>query len=124
MEVQAAALAHGVASMTRGLDARLVVLWAEFDDAVVHLSQSRLDVPILACCSRPDLLRRAQLLHGVKPASMDEPADPAEFLDRTDTLVPAEGWAGQGDSIVYVYSVRPEKSSVSNLIYIHQVGSL
>ena len=55
---------------------------------------------------------------------MDEPADPAEFLDRTDTLVPAEGWAGQGDSIVCVYSVRPEKSSVSNLIYIHQVGSL
>ena len=30
-----------------------------------------------------------QLLHGVKPVSMDEPADPAEFLDRTDALVAA-----------------------------------
>ena len=123
-ETQAAALAHGVASMTRGLDARLVVLWAEFDDAVIHLSQSRLGIPILACCSKPDLLRRVQLLHGVKPVSMDEPADPAEFLKRTDVLVQAEGWAGLGDSIIYVYSVRQEQSSLSNLVYIHQVGSL
>lgn len=123
-ETQAAVLAHGVASMTRGLDASLVVLWAEFDDAVVYLSQSRLGVPILACSSKPDLLRRVQLLHGVKPVSMDEPANPAEFLERTDDLVRAEGWASKGDSVVYVYSVRPEQSSLSNLVYIHQVGSL
>ena len=123
-ETQAAALAHGVASMTRGLDARLVVLWAEFDDAVLHLSQSRLDIPILAFCNRPDLLRRIQLLHGVTPVSMNEPADPAEFLERTDAMVRAEGWANQGDSIVYVYSVRLEKTSLSNVVYIHQVGSL
>jgi len=123
-ETQAAALAHGVASMTRGLEAKLVVLWAEFDDAVVHLSQSRLDVPILACCSRPDLLRRVQLLRGVKPVSMDEPADATEFLKMSDDLVQAEGWARPGESIVYVYSVSREQSSLSNLIYIHQVGSL
>ena len=122
-ETRAAALAHGVASMTRGLNARLVVLWAEFDDAVVHLSQSRLDVPILACSSRPDLLQRVQLLHGVKPVLMNEPADPAEFLEKTDAMMQAEGWASQGDSIVYVYSSQRQQSSLSNLIYIHQVGA-
>ena len=122
-ETRAAALAHGVASMTRGLNARLVVLWAEFDDAVVHLSQSRLEVPILACSSRLDLLQRVQLLHGVKPVLMNEPADPAEFLEKTDAMMQAEGWASQGDSIVYVYSSQRQQSSLSNLIYIHQVGA-
>jgi len=123
-ETQAAALARGVTSMTRGLDAKLVVLWAEFDDAVVHLSQSRLDIPIVAFCGRPDLLRRVQLLHGVKPVLMSEPADPEEFLKKTDALVRTEGWANEGDTIVYVYSVRLEKSNLSNLVYLHQVGSL
>ena len=122
-ESQASALANGVASMTHGLDAKLVVLWAEFDDAVVHLSQSRLDVPILACCSRSDLLRRVQLLRGVKPVQMSAPADAAEFLKTTDDLIQTEGWASPGDSIVYVYSVGQEQSSLSNVVYIHQVGN-
>ena len=122
-ETQAAALAQGVASMTRGLDAKLVVLWAEFDDAVIHLSQSRLDVPILACCSRSDLLRRVQLLRGVKPVQMSEPADAAEFLRTSDDLVQSEGWASPGESIVYVYSVGREQTSLSNVVYIHQVGN-
>ena len=123
-ETQAAALARGVASMTRGLDAKLVVLWAQFDDAVVYLSQNRLDVPVLACCSRQDLLRRVQLLHGVKPVSMPEPENPAAFVKRADELLRAEGWATEGDSVVYVYGERKEKTSLSNLIYIHQVGRL
>ena len=123
-ETQAAALAHGVASMTHGLGARLVVLWAEFDDTVLHLSQSRSGVPILGCCSRAGLLRRMQLLHGVKPVSMDEPADPAEFVANTDALIRAEGWASTGDSVVIVYSVSQAQSNLSNLIYIHQVGTL
>jgi hypothetical protein len=55
---------------------------------------------------------------------MDESADAAEFLKKTDDLVQAEGWASPGESIVYVYSVSREQSSLSNLIYIHQVGSL
>ena len=120
----AAALARGVASMTDGLDAKLVVLWAQFDDAVLYISQNRLGVPILACSSRADLLRRMQLLHGVKPVSMAKPDNAADFLHGVDQLVRAEGWAAEGDSIVCIYGERRESTSLSNLIYVHQVGSL
>jgi pyruvate kinase len=123
-EEQTAALAHGVASMARGLDAKLVVLWTQFDGSVVYLSQKRLDAPILACCSRPDFLRRMQLLHGVEPVPMDEPESPADFLRHTDALIQEKGWAAEGDSIVYVLGDRMGKRNLSNLVYIHQVGNL
>ena len=70
-------------------------------------------VPILAFGNRDDLLRRIQLLHAVNPVSMHEPAD----------LLPAEGWATKGDSIVCVYGERRKSASMSNLVYVHKVGS-
>ena len=120
----AAALARGVASMTAGLDAKLVAIWAQFDDAVLHLSQCRMGVPILAFGNRDDLLRRIQLLHAVKPVSMHEPADPDEFLQQVDDLLQTEGWATKGDSIVCVYGERRKSASMSNLVYVHEVGSI
>ena len=119
-----AALAHGVASMTRGLDAKLVVVWALFNNAVVYLSQSRLEIPILACCDRPNLLRQVQLLHGVQPVLTNRPDNPAEFLRATDELIRNEGWASDGDSIVYIYGDNTESNSLSNLVYVHQVGNV
>ncbi len=123
-EEQTAALAHGVAAMARGLDAKLVVLWTQFDGSVVYLSQNRLGRPILGCCARPDFLRRMQLLYGVEPVPMEEPATPAEFLPRVDALVQQKGWAAPGDSIVFVLGDRLGQRNLSNLVYIHQVGSL
>ena len=120
----AAALARGIASMTGGLDARLVALWTQFDEAVLHLAQNRLGVPILAFGSREDVLRRIQLLHGVKPVLMPEPESPADFMRRADELLQAGGWVSKGDSIVFVYGERKEHTSLSNIIYVHQVGSL
>ena len=120
----AAALARGVASMTGGLNAKLVVIWAQFDDAVLYLAQNRTGVPILACCSREDLARRVQLLHGVKPVLMPKPKDPEDFMRRADTMLQAENRAATGDTIVCVYGEHKKDTSLSNLIYVHQVGSL
>jgi pyruvate kinase len=123
-EEQTAALAHGVAAMVRGLDARLVVLWTQFDGSVVYLSQNRLGRPILGCCARPDFLRRMQLLHGVEPVFMEEPADASEFLRRADDLIQQKKWAEVGDSVVFVLGDRLGQRNLSNLVYIHRVGSL
>ncbi len=123
-EEQTAALASGVAAMVRGLDAKLVVLWTQFDGSVVYLSQNRLGRPILGCCARPEFLRRTQLLYGVEPVSMDEPANSEEFLRRADALIQEKSWAAKGDSIVFVFGDRLGQKSLSNLVYIHQVGSL
>jgi pyruvate kinase len=120
---QTAALAHGVAAMVRGLDARLVVLWAQFDGSVIYLSQNRLGRPILGCCARPDFLRRMQLLYGVEPVFMEEPADATEFLRRADDLIQKKNWAEVGDPVVFVLGDRLGQRNLSNLVYIHQVGS-
>jgi len=123
-EEQTAALASGVAAMVRGLDAKLVVLWTQFDGSVVYLSQNRLGIPILGCCAIPDYLRRMQLLYGIEPVFMKEPANASEFLHRADDLIQKRNWAEVGDSVVFVLGDRLGQRNLSNLVYIHQVGSL
>ena len=123
-EEQTAALANGVTAMVRGLDAKLVVLWSRFDGSVVYLSKNRLGRPILGCSARPDFLRRMQLLHGIEPVLMSEPEDARDFLRRADQLIRDKNWAEDGDSVVFVLGDFLGQRQLSNLVYIHQVGTL
>jgi pyruvate kinase len=65
-----------------------------------------------------------QLLYGVEPVFMEEPANASEFLRRADDLILKRDWAEVGDSVVFVLGDRLGQRNLSNLVYIHQVGSL
>ena len=60
---RSAALAHGVKSMVKDIDARLIVVWTKLGGGALYLSQLDMPRPIIACSSIPATLNRMALLY-------------------------------------------------------------
>jgi len=119
-----AALAHGVASVVRDLDAKAIVVWSQRGGGARYLSQNRITVPIIAATSDRHAMRRMCPLFAVEPVLMDRPADIAGFLHAIDQLLPQRGWADPGDPIVIVTGDPIGVSGVTNTLKIHYVGDV
>lgn len=119
-----AALAHGVATVVRDLNARMVVTWSEQGGGAGYLSQHRLGIPILAASTRPHVLRHMALLHGVIPVELGRPASSEAFVHDIDQLIQKRGWAMQGDAVVIVKGDPIGTPGVTNELRIHYVGDV
>lgn len=117
-----AALAHGVRTMVRDLDIKLLVVWSQLGGGAVYLSQQRLSRPILACSPSPAILRRLSLLYGLTPIHMDQPESLHDFLQKIDALILKSEWAAPGDPIAVVSGEPMTKLGITNKVCIHYVG--
>jgi pyruvate kinase len=116
---RSAALAHGVKSIVKDIDARLIVIWSKFGGGALYLSQLDIPRPILAFSDLPATLNRLSLLYGVHPELMNQPLNATEFIRDVDDKITANGWAKKGDAVVFVYGEPIQASGVTNSIYIH-----
>lgn len=117
-----AALAHGVATIVRDLDAAMVVTWSESGGGARYLSKNRLTVPIIAASGDPAALRRMSLLYGVMPLQMPVPSGREAFAAEIDRLIQHHGWARPGDPVVLVAGEPLTERGVSNTVWVRYVG--
>ena len=117
-----AALAHGVSTIVRDLDAKLIVMWATLDRSALYLSRYRLSRPILAFSANPIALRRMCIGYGLTPLCMEEPASAGEFICRVDALLMERGWVDRGDPIVFVFGEPIGQPEMTNRLSVHYVG--
>lgn len=116
------ALAHGVKTIVRDIDARLIGVWSPMGGAAIFLSQQRMPRPILAFSSNPEILRRMALLYALTPIFMEPPASTGEFLKRVDALLLEKKWASRNDPVVFVLAQPIQHTGIANEICIHYVG--
>lgn len=114
-----AALAHGVKSIVKDIDARLIVIWSKFGGGALYLSQLDIPRPILAFSDLPSTLNRLSLLYGIHPELMDQPISTSDFIQDVDAKIIDNGWAKKGEVVVFVYGEPIQASGVTNSIYIH-----
>jgi pyruvate kinase len=116
---RSAALAHGVKSIVKDIDAKLIVIWSKFGGGALYLSQLDIPLPILAFSHIPSTLDRLSLLYGVHPELMDQPGTPADFIREASERILKTRRAGKGDAVVFVYGEPIRSSGVTNSVYIH-----
>ncbi|MEX0744200.1 MAG: pyruvate kinase [Phycisphaeraceae bacterium] len=119
-----AALAHGVSTVVKDLQARFVVTWSELGGGARYLSQNRMTMPIVAISSNEAALRQMCLMFGVVPVLMARPASSELFIHQMDQLLLGNGWAEQGDPVVLVMGEPLGTPGVTNELRIHYVGDV
>lgn len=116
---RSAALAHGVKSIVKDIDASLMVVWSKFGGGALYLSQLDIPLPILAFSDLPATLSRMSLLYGIHPELMTQPVNASDFIRDAGIKIIDKGWAKKGDAVVFVYGEPIQISGVTNSIYIH-----
>lgn len=119
---RSAALAHGVKSIVKDIDARLIVVWTKLGGGALYLSQLDMPRPIIACSAYPSTLRRLALLYGVHPVLMEQPEHSSDFIQAADEMILKNGWALPGEPVVFVWGKPIISSGITNTLYIHYLG--
>lgn len=121
-----AAVAHGVWYIARDIGARLVVCWSQRGGTARYLSQSGLDIPIVAYSSSEPATRRMVLMKGVVP--LHAPAPPDSSLSTWNKMVDDElvkrEWLKPGDPIVLVAGRPLGVAKPATVVAVHNVGDL
>lgn len=119
---QVEALAHGVGTIVRDLNAKMVVMWAEADGSARFLSQNRLTRPIVAFSDDDEALRTLSLLYGITPVCLEQPGSANDFIARVDALLLDRQWAERGDAVVVVFGEPLGQVDTTNNVRIHYIG--
>jgi pyruvate kinase len=116
---RSAALAHGVKSIVKDIDAGLIVIWSKFGGGALYLSQLDIPRPIIAFSDLPATLNRMSLLYGIHPVVMSQPLSASAFIQHAGAQIIENGWAKKGEAVVFVYGEPIQSSGSTNSIYIH-----
>lgn len=121
---RSAALAHGVKSMVKDIDARFVVVWTKLGGGALYLSQLDMPKPILACSPHRSTLNKLALLYGIHPVLMEQPEHSSDFIREADGIILRNGWARPGEPVVFVWGKPIISSGLTNSVYIHYLGEV
>ncbi len=116
---RSAALAHGVKSIVKDIDAQLIIVWSKYGGGALYLSQLDIPRPILAFSDMPATLNRMSLLYGIHPELMEQPISISDFISDVSNIIIDKGWAKKGEAVVFVYGEPIQASGVTNSIYMH-----
>ncbi|MFC1738042.1 pyruvate kinase [Planctomycetota bacterium] len=116
---QTAAMAHSVAQIIRGIDAKLVAVWSQTGSTARLLSKNHIDVPILALSSDKHACHQMCLYYGVIPRCKPIPASIEEFARIVDKLILGRNWARPGEKIVIVAGEQLGAAGTTNTILVH-----
>lgn len=119
---RSAAIAHGVITMVKDIDAKLIVIWSQFGGGTVYLSQHKIPLPILSFSNNERTLRQHALLYAVHPIYLGMPASGSKFVESIDRIVLEKNWARKGDPVVIALGEPIHKIGVTNRVVVHYVG--
>jgi len=119
-----AALANGVAVVTRDLHAKMIVIWSQGGGGARYLSQHRPTVPIIAFTSDHRAARRMGLMYAVQPVVRTPPQYIEQFVAEADEYLRSRQWGGEGDPVVFVVGSPIGTEGVTNKLRIHYLGDI
>jgi len=119
-----AALANGVAVVTRDLQAKCIAIWSQGGGGARYLSQHRPTVPIIAFTSDHRAARRMGLMYAVQPVVRTPPHDIEQFIAEADEYLRTRQWGNEGDPVVFVVGAPIGIEGVTNKLRIHYLGEV
>lgn len=119
-----AALAHGVYTIARDIDAQLVVTWSEAGGGARYLSKMHLSVPVIAFSRDEQTLSRMAMLYGVIPVRAALPESDDAWFEQVDAMIQKEQWAQTGDPVLIASGQPLGIVGVTNQIRIQYVGDV
>ncbi len=122
MRYRTPALAHGVRSIVRDMDAKFIIMWSQLGGGAIYLSQQRIPRPILGFSSNHQALRQMSVLYGLTPIYMEKPSSNSEFIRKVDRMLIQKKWARKGEAIIFVMGEPIDRVGVTNNISIHYLG--
>jgi pyruvate kinase len=119
-----AALSHGVWYIARDIGAKLIVCWSQRGGTARYLSQSGLQIPIIAYSSSETETRRMVLLKGVVPLRADAPPDSSlsAWNKSVDDELLRREWVRPCDPIVLVAGRPLGVAKPASVTAVHYVG--
>lgn len=120
-----AALAHGAWHVARDVGATIVACWSQEGGTARYLSQTGLNVPIVAYSSDERQVRRMSLFRGVTARYMPVPESGtlAEFNRQVEEDLLMLGWVRPGDPIVLVAGKPLGVKGATSSLAIHYTGN-
>ncbi len=120
-----AALAHGAWHVARDIGARVVACWSQEGGTARYLSQTGLNIPIIAYSSDARQVRRMALLRGVTARDMEVP--PSGMLAEWNAMVEKDllelGWINPGDPIVMLAGKPLGVKGATSTLAVHYTGN-
>jgi pyruvate kinase len=121
---EAAAVAHAAASIVEGdADVVAITCFTTTGRTAGLLSAERPRVPIHAFIPDEDVRRANGLLWGVQTHDAERPDDTDRMISMMDEGLRAAGLADEGDVVVMAASM-PAGRTTTNMLKVHQVGSM
>lgn len=120
-----AALAHGAWHISRDIGAVMLVCWSQEGGTARYLSQTGVQLPIVAYSSSPRHVRRMSLLRGVTPRLMSVPSTGtlAEWNAMLEKDLLELGWVRPGDPIVILAGKPLGVQGSTHAVAVHTIGS-
>jgi pyruvate kinase len=122
MRYRTPALAHGVKSIVRDMEASFIIMWSQLGGGALYLSQQRIPLPILAFSSNQQALRQMSVLYGITPLYMAKPSSNSKFIQQVDRMLLQKKLAKKGEAVVFVMGEPIDRVGVTNNISIHYLG--
>src|SRR5699024_9708653 len=91
-------------------------------DTARRMSRLRSAIPLLAFTPSEETRNRLALSWGVQPYLVEAVAHTDEMVDQVDHFLRDNGLASNGDPVVVVAGMPPQKVGSTNSIRVHRVG--
>jgi len=119
----AAATASAAVEAARSLGVRTIVAFTETGRTAQLLSKLRPQAQIHALTPNPHVYRRMALLWGVEPLIVDRLESTDEMLRTVDDQLQRQGHRREGETVVIVAGVPPNRRASTNLMKLHRIGA-
>lgn len=117
----AATLAPNVAHIVDQIEAKIVATWSQTGRTSAFFSKARIDSPIIAYSSDPQVCRQMCMQYGVRPQCEEAPKSINDFTLMVDKKVVADKLAKPQDKVVLVTTRQPGSREQANAIVVHTV---
>lgn len=120
-----AALAHGAWHVAHDIGAKIVACWSQEGGTARYLSQTGMDVPIVAYTSSERAMRRMSLLRSVTARVTPPPPDGtlSTWNEQVERDLRALGWVRDGDPIVLVAGKPLGVKGATSAVAVHYTGN-
>jgi len=119
----AAATAGAAVEAARSLGVRTIVAFTETGRTAQLISKRRPQAQIHALTPNPHVYRQMALLWGVEPLLVDRLGSTDEMLRTVDRQLQRRGDRREGETVVIVAGVPPNRRASTNLMKLHRIGA-
>lgn len=119
----ASATANAAVEAARSLGVRIIVSFTETGGTAQLISKLRPQAQIHALTPNPRVYRQMALMWGVEPAIVERLDSTDEMLRTVDSQLQRQGAHCEGETVVIVAGVPPNRRASTNLMKLHRIGA-